>query len=165
MDASGENNNETAALGLPGPVSFTDSSENSDEESSNSSERLSEDSLSATDQNEESFDDDYDLPELEDDPRQRIPAGVYARPEAEVLKMVQKGKKVQKVKRYKRKKVPKTVFFSSEVFYNHHRGANAYSQAVNPKKKFFLTVISPSVNLYLLYLFTFLYHFQYLPLI
>ena len=29
----------------------------------------------------------------------------------EILKMVQKGKKVQKVKRYKRKKVPKTAFF------------------------------------------------------
>jgi predicted ATPase len=82
---------------------------------------------------------------------------------SEVLKMVQKGKNVQKVKRYKRKKVPKTDFFSSEVFYNQHRGANAYSQAANPKKNFFLTVISPSVNLYLLYLFTFLYHFQYLP--
>jgi hypothetical protein len=78
--------------------------------------------------------------------------------------MVQKGKKVQKVKRYKRKKVPKTAFFSSEVFYNEHRGANAYSEAVNPKKKIILTVISPSVNLYLLYLFTSLYHFQYLPI-
>jgi predicted ATPase len=77
--------------------------------------------------------------------------------------MVQKGKKVQKVKRHKRKKVQKTVFFLSEDFYNQHRGANAYSHAVNPKKKFFLMVISPSVNLYLLYLFTFLYHFQYLP--
>jgi hypothetical protein len=55
----------------------------------------------------------------------------------EVLKMVQKGKKVQKVKRYKRKKVTKTAFFSSEVFYNQHRGANAYSQAENQKKNYF----------------------------
>ena len=85
MDASGENNNELAGLGLPRPVSFADSPENSDEESSNSSERLSADSLSATDQNEDSFDEDYDLPELEDDPRQRIPAGVYARPEDTAL--------------------------------------------------------------------------------
>jgi hypothetical protein len=49
---------------------------------------------------------------------------------AEVLKMVQKGKKVQK------KKGPKNGFFFIRSN-NQHRGANAYSQAVNPKKNSF----------------------------
>jgi len=85
MDAFGENNNETTAPALARRVSFADSPENSDDESSNSSDRLSSDSLSVTDQNEYFFDEDNDLPELEDDPRQRIPAGVYARPEDTAL--------------------------------------------------------------------------------
>ena len=91
-----ENNNEEESItsGFAPVVRFEEEKEEDEEENGHLTESESEISISSSGtlnhDEESSYDEDFDMPELEDDPVQRIPAGVYA-PRREPLPEEEEG--------------------------------------------------------------------------